>query len=337
MNSKLYFRSDSGDEYYDYIWINGPSVDTDDTIFCSSAFYTALRNRLNKIPTIKVPTGSSVYVNPPCSSPIETIRRKYTIKRDFNNADYTIFPTDFPTPRATSKIVYSIAFFPSCRCCVTFNNKMSFNGAVFAIKQGYPNLPVNDLHLVTGYYRLRKSSMTEAMKLFAVNKFTKPFTTINGLDLNSEVEVTADLLQMVYSIGISSRSTDNIKNFVLQLESLYNHNWREYRGSISTLFAIFRSTWCTAYDVLTHTSRYFSKSLKELYSECANAVFVSNKDKMMMQSLVMKILEMKDSMFVSLTSMLEKLTKAKFSPYFFARLFDCTVRITPKIYTDEED
>lgn len=337
MNSKFYFKSDAGDEYYDFIWINGPSVDSDDTVFCTSAFYNALRNRLNKIPAIKVPAGSSVYVNPPCSSPIETIRRKYTIKRDFNNADYTIFPTDFPTPRSAFRTIYSIAFFPSCGGCVTFDHKMSYNDAVLAIKQGYPNLPVNDLHLATGYYRLRKFSMTEAMRLFVVNKFNKPFTTINGLDLNSEVEVTADLLQMVYSIGISSRSTDNIKNFVLQLESLYNHNWREYRGSISTLFAIFKSQWCTAYEVIDHKSRYFSKSLKELYSECANAVFISNKDKMMMQGLVMKILEMKDSMFVSLISMLEKLTSARLSPYFFARLFDCTVRITPKVYTDEED
>ena len=337
MNSKLYFKSDSGDEYYDYIWINGPSVDNDDTIFCSSAFYTALKNKLNKIPTIKVPAGSSVYVNPPCSSPIETIRRKYTIKRDFNNADYTIFPTDFPSPRATLRTVYSIAFFPSCGGCVTFDQKMSYNNAVSEIEKAYPNLPVNDLRLVTGYYRLRKFSMTEAMRLFAGNKFNKPFTTIKGLDLNSDVEVTADLLQMIYSLGIGSRSVDDTKNFVLQLESLYNHNWREYKGSINVLFALFRSTWCTAYDVIDHKSRYFSKSLKELYSECANSDFVSNKDRMMMQSLVMRILEIKDTMFVSLTSMLNKLTRTKLSPYFFTMLFDCTVRITPKVYTDEED
>lgn len=337
MNSKLYFKSDSGDEYYDYIWINGPSVDNDDTIFCSSAFYTALRNRLNKIPTIKVPAGSSVYVNPPCSSPIETIRRKYAIKRDFNNADYTIFPTDFPNPRPTFRTIYSVAFFPSCKCCVAFGQTMNFNSAVSAIETTYPNLPVNDLHLVAGYYRLRKSSMTEAMRLFALSKFNKPFTTIKGLDLNSDVEVTADLLQMIYSLGIGSRSVDDTKNFVLQLESLYNHNWREYKGSINVLFALFRSTWCTAYDVIDHKSRYFSKSLKELYSECANSDFVSNKDRMMMQSLVMRILEIKDTMFVSLTSMLNKLTKTKFSPSFFAMLFDCTVRITPKVYTDEED
>lgn len=337
MNSKLYFKSDSGDEYYDYIWINGPSVDKDDTLFCSIAFYNALKGKLNKLPTIKVPTGSSVYVNQPCSSPIETIRRKYTIKRDFNNADYTIFPTDIPYPRSTTKIVYAIAFFPSCGGCVTFDRNMSYNDAVSAVKTAYPNLPVNDLHIVSGYYRLYKYSMTEAMRLFIMNKFTKPLTTIKGLDLNSDAEVTADLLQIIYSLGISSRSVDNAKNFVLQLESLYNHNWREYKGSIIFLFNIFESTWCTAYDVITHKSRYFSKSVKELYSECGSSNFVSNKDRRMIQSLLMKILEMKDSMFVSLTSMLGKLKNARVSPYFFAELFDCTVRITPKIYTDEED
>ena len=163
---------------------------------------------------------------------------------------------------------------------------------------------------------------------------TKPAISVKNLNLNSENELTLDVLRLVYQTGIVSVYMDDaVKNFAIQLNVLNQHNWREYPFTTRLVINEMcdsKSCRC-ARDEVHRMKSQNSKVIKELISlPYIDLCDASDKDFNMAREFVASVMGIGNCKYASEEDFRKKLDNVNLSINTFLQLFNATVQIKPK-------
>ena len=329
-----------GVQYYDislYSYYDSWGNCTPDSILVNAPVESKLHSLDGFVDkTIRAPKNSVIYLTPNCPYAIDDIRKNYTIKRKPDTGDYNVFS---PIGSCDGNLqVVSIAVFPSLNAAVTHHERKSEDD-MFALAKNYLKDPNREEMIYKtyehsyNYYKL--FSLSPVYKALLDGELEKPCIGCDQLDINSENELTTDVLELVYKTGLRNvYEQDSEKNFLIQLNVLNQHNWREYPGTISMLFGeIMRNQ--GIYSRMCDTPSRFSKPVKELLSyEKKSKDFASEKDFLLAQKYLAKMLNIDGSFFTTVGKVYEKCGALNLTQTTFSKLFKNIVKITPNKFED---
>ena len=335
VRNHVYIEIDNN-KYYDY------SLYSDEEYYIDGDydFYVDLTTdrRLEELdglidPTIFPAEDSKVYLAPNLPVAIDDIRKHYTIKRGMDNGEYNVFAKRVNASWYAGHI-YSVGVFPKIKAIV-FNTDFTPKEKIFRRAQTFfTNISESDMIYkdIVGEIRGYKNSL--AYKALLDGAYTNPCIEYRQLNLNSENELTSDVLELFYRTATKSvYDIDAKKNFLIQINVLNQHNWREYPGTVSYLVNVLCCRGVGSY-IKRHLCQY-SKTVKEILS-LPMQVFANEKDFLLARTFVAGLLNINNTKFVSATDLIDKINEYGISLAGFSRLFDNIVRITPKEYVSEE-
>lgn len=291
--------------------------------------------------TIRPPKQSTIYITPKMPYPIEDIRNNYKIKRTPDTADYNVIgPLDFWQRGQNTVYYYAVAIFPSLHSIYVKTNDNSGLTPGELYKEALvclPNADFNDMifHKFQYWERFFIHTGDTIYKKVLDGTLMKPCVPWNNLDIAGQNPLTNDILNLVAKTGEVLRyEKDAEKNFIMQLNVLNQHNWREYPGTIAMLFLElmkYKSKPANVYaEVKGHISTY-SKVIKELLTH-KYVVFQSEKDEEFARQYIDSLLNIGDCKFATMSELKRKLESINLSQNTFDQLFNSIVRITPKKY-----
>lgn len=288
----------------------------------------------------KPPKNSSIYLSPKLPYPIDDIRKNYNIKRVPDSGDYNVIgPLNLSYNRTHHIYGYSIAIFPSINTVYVKKR----NGAVTKenlYKEAcmcIPNADFADMKLAkfSTWVRFHIVVGMNVYKQLLDRTLTKTCVPYTSLDIAGANPLTFDVLTLAQRAGaLGYHENDAEKNFIMQLNVLNQHNWREYPGTISMVFGEMlgndRNNIYT--DVKGHSSRY-SKVVKELL-KCRGKEFAGKKDYEFARDYINSLLDVGDCRFTTIMDLWAKLRTINLSQQTFDKLFNNVVRLTPKTYDE---
>lgn len=335
-----YFRI-NGNDYIDYkLYDLTFNRDTENTVAISLDFRSHYLDNIQTLPlfdhTFRPKRNDEIYVAPRCKYALDDVRKYYTIKRAADSGVCNVF-----SEKTFQRNAYTYCYYIS-KALIFPNAKMIFvantNEPIVAeaLRLGV-NLPTGENPISAStyeYYYLYK--LDDCLIKLINGELKKPCIPASSLDINSENELTLDVLQLVYNVGRANYyDKDAEKNMVIQLRALNQYNWREYKGTVSLLLSYILpkgNQVCTY--MRSHKSKY-PKEVKELL-ETVNEPFKNNKDLLLAQRFVDNLLQLGDRKYASMTDLLAKLSESHISPYIFSKLFTITVRMVPRTFEDEK-
>ncbi len=282
--------------------------------------------------------GSSIFVAPGCPYNLQNIRKNYTIKRNKDTADYIVLS---PFDKTQSGESWSeVVIVPSQKAICLFDGDHSIphivDPAGFA-RQFVNNFSDDEvIHIIPERRIFLYGIDLPDVYLDALQgKCTKPCVHINNLDLSNGLDVTPDLLTLIYKAGsVFFNEKDAEKNLLVQLNVLNTHNWREYTGTISILFnsILGKNRACILQEMRSHKTQY-SKDICQILKLNDNT-FCGEKDFYLAQEFMNSILHIDDCKFATLEDVNTKLIVAGINESDFSAVFSPVVRITPRKFAD---
>lgn len=277
--------------------------------------------------------GSSVHVVPDCPYALNDIRNNYTVKRSIDTADFNVF-SDYTKKCSTWLPSYSICIIPKLKTVVLLNARqtvsilsvseilgkcVSQEDTIFLSKSLSIFSQVNE-----GYFKLLKGELE------------KPCVYYKNLDVNSSLELTEDALQLVYTSGkVQSRQDDAVNNFILQLNMLNQHNWREYPGTVNLLLNNILPGCCGVRNYVHRKLSQFPKQIKPFFSSYGkDLTFKNEKDYEMSKRLIYSILCSENIHFTTCDTLLNKLKEAHIDLDIYNKFFKTTVKIDEREYAE---
>ncbi len=335
-----YFRI-NGNDYIDYkLYDLTRNRDPENTVAISFDFRSRYLDDMQTSPLLdrafRPKRKDEIYVAPRCKYALDDVRKYYTIKRAPDSGVCNVF-SEKTFQRSAYTYSYSInkaLIFPNAKMIFVAytNNTIEFE----ALRLGV-TLPTGENPISVSsyeYYYLYK--LDDCLIKLINGELKKPCIPASSLDINSENELTLDVLQLVYNVGRANYyDKDAEKNMVIQLRALNQYNWREYKGTVSLLLnqILLKGTQVCTY-MRTHKSRY-PKEVKELL-ETVSEPFKNNKDLLLAQTFVDNLLQLGNRKYASMTDLLAKLSEAHIPPYIFSKLFTDTVRMVPRTFENEK-
>lgn len=313
----------------------------EDYIICNEAVINLLENPVSLLDsTAYPPKNSTIYLTPKIPYPIDDIRKNYNIKRTIDSGAYNVFGPISWSHNVYNTYGYAIAIFPAIKEAFVYREdsvvtkETLYSKALIYI----PNADFDDMvwkkdQCWERYIVLKNAS---PYKQLLDGTLTKPCCYYKNLDIAGQNELTSDILTLVYKLGsVEYYEKDADKNFVMQLNVLNQHNWREYLGTISILFGELLSHHprCIFDEISSHKSRY-SKVVKELIS-CTGEDFVNEKDFLFAQKYIDDLLNIGTCRFTTVSDLRLKLRSINLSQSTFDKLFANVARITPKKYNEQ--
>lgn len=276
--------------------------------------------------SVKVPDGASLYVMPNCPIPLDDIRRNYNLKRKPDSGDYNVI-TRVPEAichfkayiHVPSKTVYVFTTFK-----YLYSNDESTRVSTLAAR----GVNVDECVIVKDQFFMGK--LDDCLRMFLDGELTKPSVWVRSLNIKAENSLTLDSLMLAYRLGKQcAYNKDNLEKYKLQLQALNQTDWREYPQTIRllTIDLMGRSKWITGGFVATHSSSR-NKAINDMFSVKFDKP--SQKDFEMSRRLLGEILEIKDTMFVSLCDVMEKSAKYGIPISMLERYYGCVVRLKAK-------
>lgn len=296
--------------------------------------------------SIVVPDNASIYLFPNCPCAVADVKKNYTVKRGLDSGDYNVYCSLNKYSRYF--VAYTMLIFPSKRIVIgSMENKTLQGIKDYATKLVLPTLQLEQDDFDTAiYYTGQKyfyflSDPTNVYRQVLEGNYTKPLVPFSALNLSSNMELTLDVLQLVYQTGSAYYRDENaISNFEMQLNVLNQYNWREYPGTIRLLQIMILSTraFC-ALNAMSDTKSKFSKTVQQFLTKDAISIqpFKSNKDAQLGQTFVKHMLNLQEDVkFAKLSDLLSKTKEFGISPKMFEMMFNPIVRITAKDFSDED-
>ena len=287
--------------------------------------------------TIAPPKGSKIYLAPDCPYGIEDVRNNYTIKRRPDTGDYNVLSPLKPHNMYHSLTVATLVIFPSKRIIVIHGeNKTREDMFDYAQLHGL-DVDISEM-LYKNYSSYKYFSIirnAEVFRKLLSNELTKPCVSYESLNINSENELTTDVLQLVYQTGSTNKwMPDAEKNFIIQLNVLNQHNWREYKGTVAMLFGEMLND--GVYRSMIQTPSRYSKTIQELFAARKDCGFMSEKDFNLARTFVDNLLNIGDCKYTTVKDLHCKLLSIGLSQSTFSRLYKDVVRLTPRSFDNAE-
>ena len=289
--------------------------------------------------TITPAQGCDIHVTPGCPIACEDLRKHYTLKRGLDNGDYNVFT---PLKCGCGYVTYiyptAFLFYPSQKIVFAGEAQYQKPIATRAVLEQLADSTVSGLNHSEAVYDASSMSIYLYSKKYEYflklleGKLTKPCISYTQLDVNSQNEVTLDLLRLVYEAGNRHwYEQDAEKNYVIQLNVLNQHNWRDYIGTISMLIGDLITG--VGVSVKNRASQQ-PKAIQQILSHRYEKDFISEKDLKMGQAFVDSLLGIGDCRFTNYVGLDRKLMSVSLSHASFDRLYNNIIRITPKQYAE---
>lgn len=339
-----YFNID-GVNFYDYTlysdWSNKLTV-SEDSFVVDKSFLDRLMNISNFTDaTIKPPRQSEIYITPKLPYPIEDIRNNYKIKRVPDSGTYNVIGP-IHVPKDNHFYRWAIAVFPSlkaifvkCKNCNTDKRSVYREALVYLPNADYAEM-IHEEYLYQK--RLVVINNQGVYKKLLDGTLTKPCVPYTNLDIAGRNQLTNDVLTLVRKTGeIPWTEKDAERNFVMQLNVLNQHNWREYPGTIAMLFLelMYGNRSSIYREVRNHISRY-SKVVKELLFR-PDVKFASEKDQEFARQYINELLDIGECRYTTVNTLNAKLKEINLSISTFDQLYNNIVRLTPKKYEEKSE
>ena len=317
-----------------------------------STIVKKVNSLVSSMPKEKIPKGSSVYLAPDSPYAVADVRKNYTIKRDFDTADYNVLK-ELDTTSSFHINVYGYAISDMDKKILIFNGgngnftyddwtkEIAISSGGFS-KQAVRDLLFVPLNYRTGYGGTKSYNSYGTLFAFKATpahlalydgKLTKPCVQYSALDLNSELELSQDVLQLVYNAGKQKRTQNTLDNFIIQLNTLNNYNWRDYAFTVSMLLHSILPGFCGVRNYVDNHLSTFPKQIKNLFDN-RTAVLTNEKDFQMAKSFLKNILGLDGTKFVSLENLSSHLDQAHVPLDCFNTVFNTMVKITERNYED---
>jgi len=348
MNLEHVYITVDGVGYYDYkmITLESHSIYRERNylkpgyLILDDATQNNLLSLLPKKNENKLPKGNNIHIIPSSSNKyaVDDLRKYYNLKKNLDGGDYNIYCEFDPYRYYTSKVYLSFAIAPSEKLIIA-SDQTNVNNVLLAwAKNTNPSLKESDLlffpnrRIVFSWHKLN-SQYDDILK----GNVKKPLLHISCLDINSTEELTANALKILIHSGKRYYGEkDAVENFVLNLNMINQHNWREYLGTMHFIFQEVMRYGSTKAYVGNHLSGY-SKVVKDIFrSSRAYSKFQSEKDFNMCKSFLEEILQVGDSRFTDFRTLQRKLADNDISFDAFFSIYDNIIKIQPKKYEGEK-
>ena len=333
----FYFKY-NGVEYRDYTLYlydtNGYSLRyltyiSDDDIIVDDFFSYDIQES-NLTQNIPVPKGSSVHIVQPCKFAIADVRKNYVIKRKYDSGDYNVFtPNNTRLPRLAT--IDAMLILPKEKCIVGCLNFQSESQIIAQVLAEMPDKDYSD-SIYTNIVTIYRVPREYKPLLNGTSK--KPCVSCDCLDLNTENQLTADILECVYKVGSQEDYSKNAaENLMMQFNLLNQYNWRNYPGTVGLLISMinYSGPFCT----LTKHESSLPKHIKEIIRQ-KYSPYKGEEDRRLGREFLEPLLQIKGLRYASITNLNEVLQKYKISTYTFCELYNVVARITPKEDEEEE-
>lgn len=335
-----YFRI-NGKGYIDYKLFNLTcSRDANDTVAIGLDFRSHYLDDIQTSPlldhTFRPKRNDEIYVAPRCKYALDDVRKYYTIKRAADSGVCNVFSEKTFQRKAYTDVISinKALIFPNAK--MIFVAYTSSTIEFEALRLGV-TLPTGENPISVSsyeYYYLYK--LDDCLIKLINGELKKPCIPASSLDINSENELTLDVLQLVYNVGRANYyDKDAEKNMVIQLRALNQYNWREYKGTVSLLLNHILPKGNQVCVYMRTRKSIYPKEVRELL-ETVNEPFKNNKDLLLAQRFVDNLLQLGCRKYASMTDLLSKLSGAHIPPYIFSKLFTDTVRMVPRTFEDEK-
>lgn len=326
-----------GQKYYNYTGLFlGPIYGRGDikctTLVVNRAVEKKLETLNGFLDTVpRPPKQTSIHLVSGSVVAVEDVRKNYVLKRDIDAGDYNVFS---PLTKRPQKKYFPtvIALFPSYNIVVASKDTITAAQALAEAKTLNPNIVAADLD----YRQFKNDSLkgfnvSPAYAGLLAGMLKKPSISYTQLDLNAPNELTIDVLTLVYKTGkLWEYDNENKKNFLIQVNVLNQHNWREYPGTVSMLFGSMLKYVGIAHNVACHIGSY-SKTVKEIVSY-TDKPFISAKDFNLAREFVNSLLNFGDCRYATIEQLTTKLQSIGLTWNYFYKLYNNMVRITPNTF-----
>lgn len=333
---KLFAEID-GIKYYDYdfysVCSGGDSNDiiVDDTLRKNISNIDNITDNVFVSSTAIIPKQSNIYLSTKCPYSIYDVRKNYHIKREIDSGDYNVL-----CPRNYNLwYIFSDYAVISSEKKLISSNVYTYKSTFCTEVMEYLGKKYDQVEFFTSSGRLNLYGIPDAKiyEKILKNEVIKPCVSYTQLDLSSDLEVTMDLIQLLYTLGNQGvYNRENQKNYVQQLHVLNQHNWRQYKGTLSILFK-----YCSPMmSYMKRTPSRYDKPINELMS-CTDVKFSNDKDFYLAQQFVDNLLNIGDQRFTNCSTLVDKLSHTNIPLDVFAQLYNEMTKITKKKYEGKEE
>lgn len=339
-----YFNIDDVN-FYDYTLysdqVNEPTV-SEDSFIVDKLFLGRLKNiSYLTDATIKPPRQSEIYITPKLPYPIEDIRNNYKIKRVPDSGAYNVIG---PIQVSYENHVCgcAVAVFPSLKAIFVkskygdIDKKSVYRKALMYLPNAdYAEMIYKEFHSWKIHVVINNQ---DVYKKLLDGTLVKPCVPYTNLDIAGRNQLTNDVLTLVRKTGeVPWTEKDAERNFIMQLNVLNQHNWREYPGTIAMLFLelMYGNRSSIYMEVRNHISRY-SKVVKELLFH-RDVKFASEKDQEFARQYINELLNIGECRYTTVKTLKDKLREINLSISTFDQLYNNIVRLTPKKYEEKSE
>ena len=278
--------------------------------------------------------GSEIHVAPVCPYAADDIRKNYTLKRKYDTGCCNVFSN-----LRRSSIWCYVAIIKDRKelAFLDYHAHANANACAAVIRNisGYENLKPSELEVKSSfiYYTLLPDSWINLLE----GKLTKPAISYKKLDMNFGLEMTDDVVELVYQAGRqrgnSQRNGTNEEKLALELSAMAQYNWRDYPRTLYCLKGLLNFSRYNAYSCLEHRKSQASKSIRPILDFNPTSNAASQADFDMAKHLMLKVLGLQDGVkFVNYDDIQKRMNNYGVPIWLFHEVFDTIVRIKPKEY-----
>ena len=279
------------------------------------------------------PDGSALYIAQPCPLCNADIRKNYTIKRSPENADYCVIsPLTKYAPKYASFATAIVPKYKQLFCF--FGRQYAASHSMRAhVEYCIPTIDyLTDVIEIPELFYILQDNLSDFHISYINDEITKPVAYYESLNMDTGNKLSLDLLYLVYTTAHSGSSKDDYEKLVLQLESLNQHNWRDYPGTIGILLKDLCRSGKTYY-YWAYSDNKLPKAVKQFAYR--NFPYTSPKDMShddfnMARDLLMMLLGLDNTIYATLDSTINKIQEFSIRPDLLSQFFDVAVRIAPK-------
>ena len=278
--------------------------------------------------------GDEIHLVPDSAYAVQDVRNNYKLKRKFDEGVCNVF-SPIPTTGKRVKICYDSLYYNKEKnivCLICKESKTDTRSDVARQMSALCGFDINSNDIWYGYtksivyYRVNESYIN-----LLTNNHIKPCIYYDDLDMNRN-KLTLDQLCVLYESSRAQSSTENIKNYCVQLSSLAQSDWKEYPGTMHYILKEIIRWNRTHYDISRYLSAY-PKQIREIYNykfDNRDQFFSTEKDRSMISGFLEYILNIGECRFATVDQLLDKLSATRISTELFNKFYNTMTKITPK-------
>lgn len=324
-------------EYKDYALLLPCSSDTLPEYAIDTCFFNYIRDlkSFSFIKTNPVPRNSLVYVTPFYPFAIDDVRAHYTIKRNPQDADYIIIsPYKNGSWRGRDGYNFLIDTDQKIIVCGTWGKNTKQDILNFASDY---NIELSSDSIFIEQFKTFYWINDEKLiyKQLLDNSFTKPVYLDTALDINGDLELTLDVLQLVYNTAVARyKEADTL----VQLQVLNQYNWRQYPYTIQFLKRLINAyPGATSWWKLCDKSSQLPKTAKAIMYSESPVEPITEKDFNLRVAFADSFLHIGDIKFAAIPDIIRKIHEIYLDIDVFSEIYNTTTRITPRTYAQKNN